>query len=70
MPDERIRVPSDSRTSLVHAARFGRDRPWPRTPKAHAVAVSKIVIAEDAELREYFADELDAYAAYWWGAGR
>lgn len=45
------------------AARCGRDHPWPRSDKTHAIALSKAAdLAEDLELREQFADELEAYA--------
>jgi hypothetical protein len=50
------------------ALRCNRERPWPRTPKAHAIALTKVAdIAEDVELRVDFAHELEAYAARWWG---
>ena len=53
------------------AARCGRGRPWPRTGKTHAIAVSKIAdIVQDPELRDEFADEVEAYAARWWWASR
>jgi len=49
------------------AARCGRDRPWPHTAKARAIALSKVAdIAADLELRNEFADELEAYAERWW----
>lgn len=57
------------RWAISVASRCGRERPWPRTPKARAIAISKIAdIADDPELREYFADEVEAYAARWWAS--
>ena len=53
------------------AARCGRERPWPRTEKTHAIAISKIAdLAEDSDLRDEFANEVEAYAARWWEASR
>jgi hypothetical protein len=59
------------RWAISVAARCGRDRPWPRTERTHALALIKVGdIAEDPELREEFANELETYAARWWEAAR
>ena len=47
--------------------RVRRDRPWPRTAKAHAIALRQVAdLASDADLRERLAVECEAGARRWW----
>ena len=49
------------------ARRCARDRPWPATERARAIALRKIAdLGEDPRLSQMLAAQVERWAARWW----